>query len=174
MINIFMIVGDKLDTQVIEILGRNRLTDELLLAGLEVAVPMRDRGIDLIAYLDLSVEVSSFIAIPIQMKAASLRSFSLYRKYEKFSNLILAYVWGLKSPECAHTYALTYDEALQIANQMKWIETPSWMSGGYSTSNPSKPLRELLEPYKMTPTKWKEKISSLNAGKPLHKNRLNI
>ena len=41
------------DSQVIELLGRNRLVSELLRAGLEVAIPARDRGIDLIAYLDL-------------------------------------------------------------------------------------------------------------------------
>lgn len=42
-----------LDTQSIEIIGHNRLVDELLLAGLEVALPLRDRGVDLITYVDL-------------------------------------------------------------------------------------------------------------------------
>jgi hypothetical protein len=41
------------DTQVIELIGRNRLGSEILRDGLEVAVPARDRGIDLIAYSDL-------------------------------------------------------------------------------------------------------------------------
>ena len=44
-----------MDTQTIEILGRNRLVNELLVAGLEVAIPLRDRDIDLIAYIDLTV-----------------------------------------------------------------------------------------------------------------------
>ena len=38
------------DSQLIEIIGRNRLINELLRGGLEVATPLRDRGIDLIAY----------------------------------------------------------------------------------------------------------------------------
>lgn len=46
------------DSQVVELLGRNRLIEELLLAGLEVALPLRDRRIDLIAYADLAARVS--------------------------------------------------------------------------------------------------------------------
>ena len=34
-----------MDTQVMELLGPNRLVTELLRAGLEIAVPIRDRGI---------------------------------------------------------------------------------------------------------------------------------
>ena len=44
------VTANQMDTQMIEIMGRNRLIDELLRAGLEVALPLRDRGIDLIAY----------------------------------------------------------------------------------------------------------------------------
>ena len=42
-----------MDSQVVEVLGRNRLVSDLLQAGLEVALPVRDRGVDLIAYADL-------------------------------------------------------------------------------------------------------------------------
>ena len=41
-----------LDTQQIELLGRNRLVNEIIRANLEVTVPIRDRGIDMIAYAD--------------------------------------------------------------------------------------------------------------------------
>lgn len=84
------------DTQLIELMGRNRQIHELLLAGLEVALPVRDRGVDLLAYLDLESSSFSFVAVPIQMKAASTRSFSVDQKYQKISNLIIAYVWGLQ------------------------------------------------------------------------------
>ncbi len=57
------------DTQTIEIVGRQRLSGELLAAGLEVAMPLRDRGIDLIAYADLDRQVKRFTAKPIQMKS---------------------------------------------------------------------------------------------------------
>jgi hypothetical protein len=72
-----------LDTQVVELLGRHRLMGELLRDGLEVAVPARDRGIDLIAYADLSRQVARFAARPVQMKAFTTRGFSVEQKYAR-------------------------------------------------------------------------------------------
>lgn len=152
-----------MDSQTIEILGRNRLVDQLLLAGLEVAFPARDRGIDLIAYVDLEATVSRFTATPIQMKAASARAFSLDRKYAKIANLILAYVWGVQEPEHAIIYALTYPEAVAVAEAMGWTKTESWAKGQYATSAPSKALCILLKPYIMSSAAWWSRIAGANA-----------
>ena len=38
------------DPQVVEVLGRNLLVGVLLTEGVEVALPVRDKGIDLVAY----------------------------------------------------------------------------------------------------------------------------
>jgi len=152
-----------MDTQTIEILGRNRLVDELLLVGLEVALPVRDRGVDLIAYVELKPKVSSFVAFPIQMKAASTQAFSIDSKYSKIANLILAYVWGLQEPEHVVTYAPTFSEAVAVAEAMGWTKTDSWAKGKYSTSAPSKKLCKLLEPYKMTSDAWWERIAGNTA-----------
>jgi hypothetical protein len=149
-----------LDSQVIELLGHNRLTDEILRGGLEVAHPARDRGIDLIAYADLKTRVTSFIARPIQMKAASVRSFSIDRKYEKFPNLLIAFVWNLAAaPDQIATFALSYEEAESIADAMGYTKTESWRRGGYTTTNPSARLRKLLGPYSMTPARWCERVT---------------
>jgi hypothetical protein len=144
------------DSQKVELLGRNRLIDELLRDNLEVAVPVRDHGIDLIAYADTAV--SSYVARPIQMKAAWTTAFGIDRKYEKFPNLILAYVWNLSDRERAVTYAMSYPEVLGTAHAMGWTETPSWTRGGYSTSQPSRRLLTLLEPFRMKPGAWWERI----------------
>ena len=151
-----------MDTQTIEILGRNRLLQDLLIAGLEVALPIRDRGIDLITYVDLVAATSKFAAIPIQMKAASTRAFSIDAKYQKISNLVVAYVWGLQAPEHAQIFALTYREVLDVATAMEWTETDSWKNGSYSTSAPSKKLCGLLEPHRMTPETWRKKLSKVS------------
>jgi hypothetical protein len=150
------------DSQVTELLGRNRLVDELLRARLEVAFPARDRGIDLIAYTDLDSDLKRYVACPIQMKASSHEAFSIDRKYEKFPGLVIAYVWGLAGKCDACTYALTYKEAIEVADKMGWTETNSWKGerGYYSTSQPSKVLKEkYLEQYKMTPEKWYLKVT---------------
>ncbi len=154
-----------MDTQTIEIIGRNRLIDELLRAGLEVALPLRDRGIDLIAYADVGAKLTEFVACPIQMKASSGRSFSIHRKYEKFLNLIHAFVWGLGSSSVAPaTYALTQQEAIAVAQAMGYTLTPSWQDGNYTTQQPSKKLLALLEPYRMTPAAWWLKITKMQSA----------
>jgi hypothetical protein len=154
------------DTQLVELAGRNWLASELMRAGIEVARPERDRGIDLIAYIDLNDRVREFIACPIQMKAATDRVFSLDPKYAKFPGLLLAYVWNLADSAKTKCFALTYDEALTVAQQMEWTETTSWLTGGrngkrgYSTTRPSKRLCEFLAPYEMSSDKWWEKLKS--------------
>ena len=148
----------RLDTQMIELLGRSRLIDQLLRAGLEVALPQRDRGVDLIAYADLSAQVDRFSARPIQMKASSKRAFSLNQKYARISDLIMAYVWHVNAPEQTVIHALTYEQALSVAERAGWTKTASWATGSYSTSRPSKRIEALLEPFRMTPAKWRELV----------------
>lgn len=143
-----------LENQVIEVLGLNRLTDELLRAGLEVARPVRDRGLDMIAYADIDSKVEAFVARPIQLKASAARLFGLDQKYSRFPNLLIAYVWNLASEERTVTFALSYAEAYAVAAQMGWTETASWRDGAYVSTNPSSKLTTLLAPYKMTPERW--------------------
>lgn len=86
-----------LDPQRIELIGRNLLVNALLRDGLEVARPERDRGIDLIAYVDrgpVGPSGRQFVARPIQMKAFTGRRFSIDRKYLVVPGLHLAYLWN--------------------------------------------------------------------------------
>ncbi len=153
-----------LDTQVVELLGRNRLTGELLGDGLEVAVPARDRGVDLIAYADLAFQVAAFAARPIQMKAFTARGFSVDRKYTKIADLLLAYVWHVGGTDTAVTYAMPHAAAVRVAEAMGWTETASWADGGtYTRTSPSKKLLGLLEPHRMGPGKWFPLVAGVSA-----------
>lgn len=151
-----------MDAQLVELIGRQRLVTEILRAGLEVAVPLRDRGIDLIAYADL--RASGFWAVPIQMKAASSSCFAVDQKYSKFPNLLIAYVWHLENPDQAVTYVLTYDEAVGVARAMGYTATRSWETGIYTTTRPSRRLLDLLEEFRMTAEKWRMKIAAADAA----------
>ena len=153
-----------MESQIVEILGRNRLIDELLRAGLEVALPIRDRGIDLIVYQDLGAGVVQFAAVPIQMKACSQCTFSLDAKYEKFPNLLIAHIWHIDSPKDEVTYAMTYGEALAVADAMGWTRTASWKKGYYANNQPGVKLRDLLEPHRMTAKKWRQKVRGASQG----------
>ena len=148
-----------MDKQVTELIGRSKLVAELLRSGIEVAIPERDRGIDLIAYLDLDSRATSFVARPIQMKASSGEQFSIEKKYEKFRGLILAFVWHVHDPAPSPIYALTYREALAIGKTMGWTKRDSWIKGDrFTTQRPSKKLVGLLQPYLMNASQWRGKI----------------
>lgn len=107
-----------MDSQTVEIIGRNYLVSQLVSAGLEVARPERDRGVDLIAYVDLDEAGGGFVACTIQMKAATNASFGVDRKYEKFITLLFTHVWRAATPDRASVYSLTYPEAMGVANSM--------------------------------------------------------
>jgi hypothetical protein len=140
------------DPQIVEILGRNWLVNTLLDAGIEVARPERDKGIDLIAYAS---DAEVFRVVPIQVKAASDRAFSVDQKYSRFANLLIVYIWNLQAEAETEAYAMTYQEVAEVVRQVGW----GWNGQGrYSTSNPSKYLTGLLQPFRMTPAKWQERI----------------
>lgn len=152
----------RIDVQLVELAGRNWLASELLRAGIEVARPERDRGIDLIAHIDDRPPI--FVARPIQMKASAREAFALYPRYSQFPGIILAYVCNVGAPSQTKCFALTYQEAFEIADAMGWTGTNSWKRGGkrghpgYSTSQPPARLREMLTPFQMDAETWQQKI----------------
>lgn len=150
-----------MDTQTIEIIGRNRLVEQLLEAEVEVAFPVRDRGIDLIAYIDTGEQVSTFAACPIQLKVASEKSFSYDQKYEKFPNLLHVVMWNVAVAAAEVTYALTHQDIVAVGKVMGHASSASWEAGRYSSSSPSKKLIATLKPYQMAQEKWRQVIKAL-------------
>jgi hypothetical protein len=148
------------DTQVVEIVGRNWLVNTLFDAGIEVARPERDRGVDLIAYVDR--EPNGFRAIPIQLKSSTTAAFSIDQKYAKMPELLLCFVWHLgdseQEPKC---FALNYGEALQAGDKLGWTSSASWTEGQkYSANKPSAKVLEALKPYEMaSPTDWQRRFA---------------
>lgn len=132
----------------------------LLRDGLEVARPERDRGLDLIAYLDIDQAGGPFLACPIQVKAHVREAFAVDRKYEKFPNLLLAFLWNVVDPANLEAYCLSYSEAVQVADSLGWTATASWAAGIYSTTRPSIRVKQALQPYRMAPGRWIAKVRS--------------
>jgi hypothetical protein len=147
------------DPQIVELAGRNRLASELQLAGIEVARPERDHGVDLVAFLDRD----SFRARPIQLKASSRESFDVLCRYAEFPELMLVYVWDVDQP-VSRFFALAYAEAEAIAQAMGWTVTRSWRGettgpAGYGTRNLRPKLRSLLGRYQVKRThEWMQRL----------------
>lgn len=151
-------LGDN-DSQLTEIAGKHLLISRLVAAGFEVAEPLRDRGIDLIVYRDQD----KFDSWPVQMKASTGESFSLDRKYRKFPNLLIAYVWNVSSGEKGDVYLLTFGQALKVLDTKGYSKTDSWTKNGYYfVRTAGKELKELLKPYRMQAQNLREKILAVS------------
>ena len=152
------------DTQITALAGHHYLISQLLAAGIEVATPVRDHGIDLIAYVDRIEATGQFFACPIQLKTNEDERFSLHRKYENFPNLLMVYAWNISSTTSRTLYALTYREAEKLLQKgpkgTDHTKTNSWTkeNGSYHF-RVNADWQDLLKPYQMTESKqWEEKI----------------
>jgi len=152
------------DTQIIELEGERHLMSRLLADGVEVANPVRDHGIDLIAYLDQKDGNGQFLACPIQIKTATGKRFSLDTKYKKFPNLLIVFVWDVLDDNARTFYALTYQEAEKLLQKSPARGTDHTLSKSYTKSNGgyhfevSKKWMEVFDAYRVKPGKWKDKI----------------
>jgi hypothetical protein len=107
----------------------------------------------------------------IQLKAFSGRGWSLYQRYEKFDQLLMAYVWCAVSAE-AQVLVMTYAESFLVAEAMGYTKSDSWRTGvktgtpGYSVTNMTVggKLYQLCKPYLATPQRWQ---SLLTGGSPI-------
>ncbi len=152
------LVSSESDPQLVEIAGKHLLISRLLAAGFEVAEPLRDKGIDLIVYQD----DSDFSAKPVQMKASRQESFSLDRKYARFPNLLIAYVWNVHAGDKGDVYLLTFDQALKVMDAKGYSKTDSWTKDGYYfVRSAGKELKELLKPYRMRFQNRQEKVPAV-------------
>ena len=88
----------------------------------------------------------AFAAVPLQLKAATVASWSVNRKYDRFGpRFCTVHVWNLATDPVA--YMLTQAETMATADTMHYTDTATWRNtGNYQQTRPSAPLRALLEP----------------------------
>jgi hypothetical protein len=102
------------DGQLMEIAGRNWLVSQLIQCGIEVATPERDKGVDLIAY----VETQRFRACRIQIKVSTDSAFVAYR--EQYSGMLMVYIWQIDNPQQTVAFAMRTAEARRIIKANRW------------------------------------------------------
>jgi len=57
--------------------------------------------------------------------------------------MLIVFIWNLTSaPDQVVTFALSYQEAVNVAAEMGYTLSPSWATGSYTTTKPSARLRE--------------------------------
>jgi hypothetical protein len=154
--------GRKLDSQQVELVGTALLRTHLLADGVELAEPVRDRGVDLIAYLDAGF----FRAVPLQVKASTNARFGVDRKYERFPELRLVHLWNVQDPANARIFCTTYAEAVGVADELGWTATESWNAKGYSSavsqaSKGGQRIIDALAAYEVHSGSWHERLFGL-------------
>jgi len=129
-----------LDSQQKELIGRAALEALLIKNGFEVARAHRDKGIDLIVFLD---EPSRpFVSRPIQLKASSGTRFGLDRKYARMTGLVMAYAWNIQ--DMPRFFLMNYGEAEDLI-PAEAKRTSSWDKGGYSWPKAPETIKLKLE-----------------------------
>jgi hypothetical protein len=151
----------KMDTQQIELVGRAALEARLIQKGFEVARPNRDKGIDLIVFLDAPDQ--PFAALPIQFKSYTGNTFGVWRKYEGMTDLVLVYIWQVATHP--RFFLMDYAEAAAlIPNDQK--RTDSWNrrdgKAGWSWTKVPEKVRLKVEEYE---DRWQWLRDRLNAAR---------
>ena len=136
----------KLDSKQVELIATSWMEAQLMRKGYEVARPLRDKGIDIIAYRDDPDH--AFSATPIQIKSAQKKTFSIQKKYAD-RNIVMAYIWNATS-DAPTLFLVPYAEAVQLLDSIgDAINSTSWVEyGAYSSQSPSKALIEKMKPFK--------------------------
>jgi hypothetical protein len=143
--------GSKSDT---EAQGRQRVKEALEAAGYQAELSQRN-----VLCVQSASPTGRTVPCCIRVISAAKESFDIKAKY-KDSSTFLAFVWHAQSPSQAIIYAMTYEEAFDIADRKRWTLTNSWQNEGYySTTRPDRMLREYLKPHLMTSEKWRILLS---------------
>jgi hypothetical protein len=149
---------ERRDVNAIELLGRNHLIASLVEDEVFAAIPIWDKGIDLIAYFE-DPETNRSVSRPIQLKANENCRWGLHQKYRVPANLLMVYVWHVRQRNDVRIFAMTYDEAFAILEQRGHTETPSWRDrGGYTIPNIDDRLLNALAPFEMGAGTWKARL----------------
>lgn len=148
------------DTGATEILGRTWFTAELVRAGIEVARPERDIGVDLVAYT-----ADAAWMLPIQLKTIGLYGITVWQKYVGMPIGIVYVVlgdgdggFGGRAETIA--YLLTPDQAWEMPAALGKKFDPE-LHVTYRFSDLTRALASKLEGYRVLPGTWEERLGRL-------------
>ena len=158
------------DKQQVEIIGRSHLIAHLTLGGIEIARPERDKGIDLVAYVD--TRPNGFLVSPLQIKASRKPRVGTWAKYNAIPSLLMVFVWVPEGGPVT-IVAMTQAETMQLAHDVGWTQAKKWRRVAaedptklaYTTEVTPK-IRPHLTEFTMTPDMWVSRMRRAQTGSP--------
>src|ERR1700680_5070471 len=121
--------GVQMESEMLEMVGRARLMDELLQDGVNVALPMGACEIDMLAYVDSRTTPCRIVSVPIKVASFCCDALSSNLEAARASGLLIALVWGISNPEHVRTFAFTPAE-LTVVKMIEIIERASAARSG--------------------------------------------
>lgn len=119
------------------------LEKKLAKEGFGSARPVKDHGIDLIAYTDIGN--NKFHAVPLQVKAADEARFVVERKYAG-RGIVMTYIWHAHS-RTPRLFLVPYEDAVKMLPEQTQ-QAPCWVAKGiWSVPKPGKIWISKLEPF---------------------------
>lgn len=157
-----------MDAMTLRLLGRNRVIDDLLRAGLQTALPLVDgTGIDLFAFGMPRGAHERWVSAPVRVRASSGRAFAIDEGADRVPGLLHAFVWGLGGSD-ERVYVLNHREARTIAEQMGFALPQTGQFALYDHQAPTRSLMELIEPYRTGSDRWRDRLNELVLDAMLH------
>ncbi len=148
-----------MDKQLIEVIGRSKFTEFAILSGFELAVPVRDCGIDCLLYFPVEDRLLN-TAIPVQLKCYSAQALTVDSRYDRIGNILHVVIWNCLTASPSF-FVLTQKHAMQLAAHLKWDKTTGWANKGgrYDATTATGPIRDAMTQYSVTTTTFKEMVS---------------
>jgi hypothetical protein len=142
-----------MDSEMLELARRARLMDQLLEDGVNIALPMGACEIDMLAYVNSRTGACRMESVPISVASFCSDALSSNLETARASGLLIALVWGTGNPEDIRTFAFTPAE-LTLVKMIQII-------------GPGAVLQNALEPFAMSPGKWRKKINAILEDKSI-------
>jgi hypothetical protein len=152
-----------MDSEMLELARRARLMDQLLEDGVNIALPMGACEIDMLAYVNSRTGACRMASVPISVASFCSDALSSNLEAARASGLLIALVWGTGNPEDIRTFAFTPAE-LTLVKMIEIIGRANAARSGDPRDQARMPgtvLQSALEPFAMSPGKWRKKINAI-------------
>jgi hypothetical protein len=151
--------------EMLKLTARARVMDELMAEGVNVALPVGACDVDMLAFVKSSTVPCGLVFVPIQVVVFED---GLSRNLEAAvgSDVLIALVWDVGESAPIRSFALTSAELALV----KTIDLMADAERAYAGTDPLRGresvLQNAIEPFAMSPGKWRKKLIAVIAGKP--------
>jgi hypothetical protein len=154
--------------EMLKLAARARVMDELMAEGVNVALPVGACDIDMLAFVESRTAPCGLVSVPIQIVVLHEHELSRNLEVARASGVLIALVWDVGKSAPIRSFALTSAE-LTLVKMIDLIDGAD-AERAYAGTDPLRAqesvLQNAIEPFAMSPGKWRKKLMAIIAGKP--------